>query len=61
MNITGALFKGSRTRRTAEGKICELEPMLKEYYRHRQWNWEDGYPSPEKLEQVGLDKEGNDT
>lgn len=44
----------------AKGKICDLEPMLREYYQHRQWNWEDGYPSPDKLEQVGLDREGND-
>jgi aldehyde:ferredoxin oxidoreductase len=44
----------------AEGKVCDLEPMLKEYYKHRDWNWEDGYPSNIKLQQLGLDRDGKD-
>jgi aldehyde:ferredoxin oxidoreductase len=34
--------------------------MLKEYYKHRDWNWEDGYPSNIKLQQLGLDRDGKD-
>lgn len=44
----------------AKGFICDLEPMLNEYYERRDWSWQDGYPSAEKLEQIGLDREGND-
>lgn len=44
----------------AEGRVCDLEPMLKEYYERRDWSSDDGYPSLEKLKAVGLDHEGND-
>ena len=44
----------------AEGKVCNLQPMLEEYYQSRCWNWEDGYPTEQKLNEIGIDKLGKD-
>ncbi len=44
----------------AKGQICDLEPMLKEYYETRDWSRIDGYPSAEKLHEVKLNKQGDD-
>ena len=38
---------------TAKGKVCELDKMLPEYYALRGWT-EDGVPSAETLERLGL-------
>ncbi len=35
------------------GHVCRLEEMLDEYYRLRGWS-EDGVPTPEKLQELGL-------
>ena len=32
-----------------EGHVAELEPMLREYYAYRNWDWDTGKPSREKL------------
>ena len=34
----------------AKGRVCELQPMLDEYYQARDWNKENGYPSKARLE-----------
>ncbi len=39
----------------AKGKVCELAPMLDEYYVARNWDRDSGYPMPEKTSQLGLD------
>jgi aldehyde:ferredoxin oxidoreductase len=39
----------------AEGQIVELVPMLEEYYRLREWDPETGWPTAEKLRQLGLE------
>jgi len=37
----------------SQGWVCQLEPMLKEYYRARGWD-ERGVPKPQKLADLGL-------
>jgi aldehyde:ferredoxin oxidoreductase len=39
----------------AKGQVVHLEPMLREYYEIRGYNWETGYPTRSTLERVGLD------
>jgi aldehyde:ferredoxin oxidoreductase len=36
------------------GSVLELEPMLDEYYRARGWDEVNGLPTPEKLQELGL-------
>ena len=36
------------------GSVLELEPMLDEYYRARGWDVQTGFPTAEKLEELGL-------
>lgn len=38
----------------AKGQVCDLEPMLKEYYEIRKFDWETGLPSEDELIRVGL-------
>lgn len=38
------------------GHVVELEDMLKEYYKAREWNPDTGLPTIEKLEKLGLYK-----
>jgi len=38
----------------SQGMVVALEPLLDEYYRFRDWRRDTGYPSPEKLKQLGL-------
>ncbi|MHA1590096.1 MAG: aldehyde ferredoxin oxidoreductase family protein [Candidatus Njordarchaeales archaeon] len=38
----------------AKGHVVELEKMLEEYYKER--NWKDGRPTPEKLRELNLEK-----
>ncbi|MEM2904964.1 MAG: aldehyde ferredoxin oxidoreductase family protein [Candidatus Bathyarchaeia archaeon] len=33
----------------AKGQVCELEPMLEEYYKLRRWNRQTGAPEDERL------------
>ena len=40
----------------SKGMVVDLEPLLDEYYHARDWSRDTGYPSPEKLNQLGLDK-----
>ena len=40
----------------ARGEVIDLEPMLDEYYRLRGWNPVTGWPTPEKLRQLGLEE-----
>ena len=40
----------------AKGKVLPLEPMLREYYQARDWDWETGYPSKAKIEELDLAK-----
>jgi aldehyde:ferredoxin oxidoreductase len=37
----------------SQGEVCQLDRMLAEYYRLRGWD-EDGVPTKEKLEELGL-------
>lgn len=39
----------------AEGYQIDFEPMLREYYRISDWDWETGKPTKEKLLALGLD------
>ncbi len=43
-----------------EGHVPDFENMLREYYAYREWDWETGKPSREKLEQLGMDEIAND-
>ncbi len=38
----------------SQGMVVALEPLLEDYYRYRDWQRDTGYPSPEKLKQLGL-------
>ncbi len=40
----------------AQGQVIDLEPMLDEYYRLRGWDPETGWPTSEKLRQLGLEE-----
>ncbi|PKM92742.1 MAG: aldehyde:ferredoxin oxidoreductase [Elusimicrobia bacterium HGW-Elusimicrobia-4] len=40
----------------AKGQVVQLEPMLKEYYEIRQYDWSTGLPTRDELENVGLKK-----
>ncbi len=37
-----------------EGHVPQLEPMLREYYAHRDWDWATGKPRCEKLLALGM-------
>ncbi len=37
-----------------QGRRPRMDILLKEYYRHRDWDWQTGRPSPKKLEALGL-------
>jgi len=37
-----------------------MDNMLKEYYEYRQWDWNTGKPSREKLTELGLDQAAAD-
>jgi aldehyde:ferredoxin oxidoreductase len=39
----------------AQGFVPDWESMLREYYEHREWDWESGRPCPEKLAALGLE------
>ena len=41
----------------AKGSIVELDRLLRDYYRTREWD-ERGVPTPEKLARLGLSAEG---
>ena len=38
----------------AKGQTIDVEPMLEEYYQLRGWDLERGWPTPEKLRELGL-------
>jgi len=38
----------------AKGHVVELEEMLSEYYKIRNWDQKTGFPNPEKLAELGL-------
>jgi aldehyde:ferredoxin oxidoreductase len=40
----------------SKGMTVDLEPMLDDYYRFRGWRRENGYPTDEKLKELGLEK-----
>lgn len=39
----------------SKGMIVDLEPLLEDYYRARNWQRDTGYPSPEKMKELGLE------
>ncbi|MBI5033485.1 MAG: aldehyde ferredoxin oxidoreductase family protein [Chloroflexi bacterium] len=43
-----------------EGHVAELEPMLREYYAYRDWDWDTGKPRREKLLALGMSEIAND-
>lgn len=38
----------------AEGYEIDFQPMLRAYYEARDWDWETGFPSTDKLKELGL-------
>jgi aldehyde:ferredoxin oxidoreductase len=38
-----------------QGRRPRMDILLSEYYRHRDWDWETGRPSAQKLEELGLE------
>ena len=45
---------------TSAGKAPDMELMLKDYYAHRQWDWQTGRPTRAKLQSLGLDQVESD-
>lgn len=43
-----------------EGNVPDFETMLREYYQVRDWDWETGKPSREKLEALGMSEIANE-
>ncbi len=43
-----------------EKHVVELEPMLREYYAYRDWDWATGKPHRKKLESLGMNDIAND-
>jgi aldehyde:ferredoxin oxidoreductase len=43
-----------------EGHVPQLEPMLREYYAARDWDWETGRPSRGKLNTLGMEEIARD-
>ena len=43
----------------SRGHVCDLEPMLREYYMYRGWDYGLGLPYEETLERLGLDYVAN--
>jgi len=43
----------------SKGQVCNLEPMLREYYMYRGWDYNSGLPYEETLERLGLDYVAN--
>ncbi len=39
----------------AKGEVVDLETMLREYYKIRDYDWETGFPKRSTLKQVGLE------
>ena len=37
-----------------EGHVPQLEPMLREYYAYREWDWDTGKPRRERLMALGM-------
>jgi aldehyde:ferredoxin oxidoreductase len=44
----------------AAGSKLDLEPMLREYYQKRGWDWLSGYPTREKIRDLNLDFSAKD-
>lgn len=44
----------------SEGHVPEFELMLREYYAHRQWDWQTGKPSRDKLTELGMESIASD-
>ncbi|UCD85396.1 MAG: aldehyde ferredoxin oxidoreductase family protein [Deltaproteobacteria bacterium] len=42
------------------GVVPDMELLLKEYYEHRQWDWETGRPKKEKLIELSLNQAAED-
>jgi aldehyde:ferredoxin oxidoreductase len=38
----------------SQGRTPRMEALLSEYYAHRDWDWETGKPSRQKLISLGL-------
>jgi aldehyde:ferredoxin oxidoreductase len=53
--LTRALAEGG-----TEGHVVELEPMLREYYAYRDWDWDTGKPRREKLISLEMNDIAND-
>ena len=47
------LLTEAPTEGPSKGWVSQLEPMLKEYYRSRNWD-QNGVPTPRKLAELGL-------
>lgn len=49
-----ALLLRALTDGGTEGHVADLEPMLREYYAYRNWDWDTGKPCREKLRQLDM-------
>lgn len=43
-----------------EGHVPDFDPMMREYYTCRNWDWQSGKPSREKLEALGMEEIARD-
>jgi aldehyde:ferredoxin oxidoreductase len=50
----------SRDASLSQGHLPDLEPMLKEYYKFRQWDMKTGKPKKQKLIELGLEDVSKD-
>ncbi len=42
------------------GRTPRMDDLIKAYYAYRQWDWETGKPTPDKLAELGMDDVAND-
>jgi|AntRauTorckE6833_2_1112554.scaffolds.fasta_scaffold00234_29 aldehyde:ferredoxin oxidoreductase len=52
--LPGRFLYEKMTKGPSKNEVCELEPMLEEYLKLRNWNFEDGWPCENKLEELGI-------
>jgi aldehyde:ferredoxin oxidoreductase len=45
----------------SKGHICELQPMMRDYYRLRKWDSNTGRPHVSKLKELGIASESTNS
>ena len=51
--LPARIFEEPLSDGASKGMIVDLEPLLEDYYRARNWQCDTGYPSPEKMKELG--------